>query len=210
MTSPPIQRTNPARRPTSSAFSLLVGHGGRVYMQGVPVIDPAHDSAPDKLEIHPPDSIAFAVDDTGRTLAARPGEPGWPSRHVRWRVAWFANSAHHRVNDLSTVAQPRTTTWYLPPPGPPLQAGLPGNVLQPNISVETTPIQIWDSKSDTWYDQRGVNSVDNAQVATDPRDNRRKIRARATMSTPGDKGGLLVRDYVITVRPGDVVLHSVV
>jgi hypothetical protein len=189
-----------------SEFSRLVEHGGRIYMQGVAVIDPAHDGSPDKLEIHPPDAVAFAMDETGQTLAARPGDPGWPARHVRWRVAWFANSAHHRVNELATVAQPRTTRWYLPPPGSPLQAGLPPNVLQPHIDVETTPIQLWDSKSDTWYDDRGVASIEDAEVEADPRDDHLKVRVGATMRAPGDKGGLLVREYAVTVRRDDVVL----
>jgi hypothetical protein len=171
-----------------SASSRLVR--SRISMQGLLVLDVGKD--PDvKVEIHPPDGIAFPLDESGRVLAAAEGDDGWPARVVRWRVAWFGNSGHHRVNDESPLKQERTTTWYLPLPTE--AARDPSSPLE----IETESIRLWDDKADKWYESRGVRSLEPARDAIDPRDRRRKLRVSATMAVPGDRGGLVVRDYVV-------------
>jgi hypothetical protein len=64
-----------------STYSRLVADGGRAYLQGPFVQDDAHDQEV-TIEIHPLESMAFAMDETLRTLAAKYGEPGWPARYV--------------------------------------------------------------------------------------------------------------------------------
>jgi len=185
-----------------SSSSRLFLHRGRVYMQGLLVLDIGH--SPAKLEIHPPDSMAIAIGDGSQTLAATETDTGWPERFVRWRVAWFANSAHHRINNEAPLKQQRTTTWFLSLPGDAKDTTFPPFLPQPHIEITTEPIQLWNSKDEEWYDRRGVAAIDDATLATDPRDNRRKLRVSATMDVPGNRGGLVVRDYVVRVRPAIV------
>lgn len=56
-----------------SAASRLVSQRD-VYMQGLLVLDVGHDDP--SVEIHPPDSIAFALDASGRELAVSEGAAG--------------------------------------------------------------------------------------------------------------------------------------
>lgn len=186
-----------------SQWSRLKSERGRIYMQGLFVKDMGH--TPPRVEIHPPDSIAFAMNEGRRTLAMKGEDPDWPDRLVRWRVAWFANSAHHRVSDEAYLQQERTTTWYLDLPGDAVR----DNPFQPglfvSIEIKTEPIMLWNSASaegfSEWYDMRGVCSIDSAEIAIDPRDNQRKLRVSATMCKPLKRGGLVVRDYVLRVKP---------
>ena len=191
----------PGKNVTISDNSLLFQHRGRVYMQGLFVRDVGH--SPGNLEIHPPDSIAYAIDEDGRTLSATNRDDGWPARTVRWRVAWFANSAHHRVSGETPLKQERTTTWFLPLPGrvgdSPFPPAPPTNLQ--SFEITTTPLQLWDHKTDTFYDSRGVRTIEEAQIAVDPRDNRRKLRVSATMAVAGNRGGIIVRDYLVRVKP---------
>ena len=179
-----------ANRDLSDA-SRLVRDRARIDMQGLLVLDTAH--SPNTLEIHPPDGFAFAMDLAGRTLSARPGDDGWPDRVVRWRVAWFANSGRHRVTGEAPLQQRRTTTWYLDVPGP--------APTLPNLEVTTEPVRLWDSKTRDWYDSRGVAGLETARFATDPRDGKRRLLVSATMQVPGNRGGLVVRDYLVRRRP---------
>jgi hypothetical protein len=172
-----------------STASRLARDRGRIAMQGLLVLDTAHDT----LEIHPPDSFAFAMDTDGRTLSARPGEAGWPDRTVRWRVAWFANSGRHRVSAETPLQQQRTTAWYLDPPTP--------APTLPHLDVSTEAVRLWDSKAGEWYDRRGVAELEAARFAADPRDGQRRLLVSATMQVPGNRGGLVVRDYLIRRRP---------
>ena len=174
-----------------SAWSLLAARDGRarVYMQGLLILDVGH--SPASVEIHPPDSIAIALDESGRPLAATEGTAGWPMRAVRWRVAWFANSGHHRINDESPLQQERTTTWYLPLPEEAAR-----DTSSP-IDIASEPLALWDSKADDWYVSRGVSSISQAREAIDPRDDRRKLWVSATMRVPRDRGGIVVRDYLV-------------
>ena len=178
-----------------SGSSRLASQRGRVYMQGLLVLDVGHPDP--SVEIHPPDSIAFALDASGRVLAVSEGAAGWPARTVKWRVAWFGNSTHHRVNDESPLQQERTTTWYLPLPG---EAALDTSA---PIEITTEPLSLWDSKNDDWYDSRGVSTIESARQAIDPRDGRRRLRLSATMQVPQNRGGIVVRDYVVQARGAD-------
>ena len=85
-----------------------------VRVQGPLVNDAEHRF---KVEIHPLDSVAYAVGTNGRPLASRSTDPSWPARALVWRVAAFTNSSFHRVNNAEYIQRDRTTTWYLPLPG---------------------------------------------------------------------------------------------
>jgi hypothetical protein len=180
-----------------SSLSTLVG--GRVYLQGPFVNDAAHGFLP---EIHPLDSIAFAMDGDRKTVAAAPGQPGWPRRHVIWRVAFFTNSDHHRINGESYLEKQRTTTWSLAFPG---DAFLPGG----SFEVTEDKIELLDVPRRARYVSRGVAAGPTFEVVTPPSPlpgpprpaSGHKLRVSATMVDPNNYGGIVVRDYDITVRP---------
>ena len=127
-----------------SSMSTLIG--GTVWLQGPFVNDANHGFQP---EIHPLDSIAFAIDSAGKTVTASPGEPDWPSGSITWRVAWFANSRIHRINNESYLRKPRTTGWLLPPPK---GVGLNG------VDVTEKKLELLDVPRHERYVSRGLAS----------------------------------------------------
>lgn len=181
-----------------SEFSRLVRDGGRVYLQGAFVNDEAHDT---RVEIHPLDSMAFAMDAGGRSLSARPGEAGWPTDAVRWRVAAFANSALHRINRESFVARPRRTTWYLAPPALPAPDPLHPVVNVMQLDVVEEPRRLWEGNLQKLYDSRGLDAFPPAQFAEDPRDGHWKLKVEIRMKKPGNHGGIVVRDFLVRRVP---------
>ena len=193
--------TNPA---TCENSALI---GGRVYLQGAFVVDdPGDHDGHDHLEIHPLDSIAYALDERNAVLTARGGRPGWPRTTVTWRVATMANAGFHRINDCGFMSHPRTTVWYL---------DLPSNAAGPGAGVRV-------SASDPGFHvfpsgqrrrRRGVDRVEVTPPAdgqrrpvssfpTDPRDGRRKLRVTVTMAVPDDWGGLSLTDYHVATDDG--------
>jgi hypothetical protein len=172
-----------------SAFSTLID--GNVWLQGPFVKDAAHGFS----EIHPLDSIAFAIDKAGKTVTARPGEPDWPRGSIRWRVAWFANSHFHRINNEPFLHKVRTTTWMLPLPlGNPIGG----------VDVAETKVELLDVPTGTRYVSRGVAQEPTWDlVSTRPGRPPSMLRVSAIMKEPDKFGGLAVRDYQITLQ--DVV-----
>ena len=97
--------------------------GGRVYLQGAFVMDdPTDTDEHAHLEIHPLDSVAYALDGDGTVLAQRGTDTSWPRSTVVWRVGVVTNAEFHRINGCSFLEQDRTTVWYLDLP---TLAGLP-------------------------------------------------------------------------------------
>jgi len=170
-----------------SKYSQLVADRACTYLQGAFVNDAFHKV---QLEIHPLDSIAFAIDRQGKTVPVRFGAKGWPTNHVRWRVAFFTNSTLHRVNKCSYLQKERTTTWFL---------GLPTDALQKKgakINVTPIPHKLWNGVTKKWYDSRGVKSIAHS-LQKDPKDGFLKLKVTATMNPPDKLGGMLIRDYLI-------------
>jgi hypothetical protein len=182
-----------------SAFSTLID--GNVWLQGPFVRDTAHDDddGGPYSEIHPLDSIAFAIDTHGKTVAALPDQADWPSGTIRWRVAWFANSHFHRINGEQYLRKPRTTTWMLP---------LPRGNQSLGVKVVETKIELLEVPSRTRYVSRGVPEEPKWElVSTTPpgpghHPPRFVLKVSATMTKPDDFGGLAVRDYQITIGGG--------
>jgi hypothetical protein len=170
-----------------SRYSQLVADRACSYLQGAFVNDAFHDI---ELEIHPLDSIAFAMDKQGKTIPVRFGATGWPADHLRWRVAFFTNSTLHRVNKCPALQKARTTTWFL---------GLPGDaVTKTGAKVNVIPIRhkLWNGVRKSWYESRGVKSIEHS-LQKDPKDGLMKLKVTATMNPPDKLGGIFVRDFLI-------------
>ena len=191
--------------------------GGRAYLQGAFVEDAEHRQcrptpgipcylAPPKFatvarfEIHPLDSIAFAMNESGKVLSAKRGDPGWPFDFVKWRVAVFADSKFHRINDEAYVKKIRTTTWYLDLP---YDSESSWGDLATTIRVIEQRRQLWNGGGKAWYGSRGVNSYVPWTLAVDPKDGRKKLKVVVKMDIPDEWGGIVVRDYGVRVE-----LHS--
>lgn len=174
-----------------SAMSTLIG--GMVWMQGPFVRDTGHSDF--RPEIHPLDSIAFAMDSTGKTVSALPGEAGWPKGSITWRVAWFANSRIHRINNEAYLRKPRTTTWLLPPPR---GIGLNG------VEVTERKIELLDVPRHDRYVSRGLSSGPSWELVNpnplNPSPIKATLKVTATMEKPTKYGGLLVRDYTVVLK----------
>ena len=178
-----------------------------VRVQGPLVNDAEHRF---KVEIHPLDSVAYAVGTNGRPLASTSTDPSWPARALVWRVAAFTNSSFHRVNNAEYVQRDRTTTWYLP---------LPGNAARAReATVSVRPVQLrnrgphesgWvDDYRRTTADQYATYGVRSHSwaVETDPRDGTTKLRVTVTMERPDDRwGGMFVTDYAVAVASAPAV-----
>jgi hypothetical protein len=170
-----------------SKYSQLVADQGYVYLQGAFVNDIHHKF---QLEIHPLDSIVFAMDRFGKTLSTVYGQNGWPNNFVRWRVAVFTNSTVHRINKCSYLKKERTTTWYL---------DLPSDYYKQSKTPRLKsliPHKLWNGVSKAYYNDRSVKSFTH-NLETDPRDGRKKLKVSVTMKPPDALGGIFVRDYFL-------------
>ncbi|MET0195717.1 MAG: hypothetical protein ABW364_00675 [Rhodococcus fascians] len=179
--------------------------GGRVYLQGAFVMDDPNDTDDHAhLEIHPLDSVAYAMDGDGAVLAQRGTDTSWPRSTVVWRVGVITNAGFHRINGCGFLERDRTTVWYLDLP---TLAGLPTI----SVRVDDSEPGFWHSPSNSRYTGRGIRDVDVqprpdgsdrdiSAFPIDPSDGRRKLRVEVTMARPDDWGGLFLRDYRMTAR----------
>ena len=183
--------------------SLLCATNAYVRLQGAFVNDLAHRF---RVEIHPLDSLAYALDAQGRPLSATPDDlTRWPPTIVTWRVAAFTNSSFHRINEADYIQKERTSTWYLPLPG---SARLPGfsttvSASFPNFTNEARGRPGMDDLRQTPDDQYrdyGVR-IQTFAIETDPLDGVRKLRVTVTMRPASDRwGGMFLGEY--TLRTG--------
>ncbi|MGH7773677.1 MAG: hypothetical protein ACREQA_15740 [Candidatus Binatia bacterium] len=181
-------------------YSRLRTDSGYVYLQGAFVNDAYHGP---KLEIHPLDSIAYALDAEEKIIPGKPyiaktipvkyGQEGWPNKSVRWRVAVFTNSNLHRINKCSYLQKERTTTWYLDLPSD-AYSNQSGRAKKVNV----VPIRhkLWNGVQRAWYESRGVKSIVRT-LKKDPRDGRMKLKIIVTMKAPDKLGGMWVCDFLI-------------
>jgi hypothetical protein len=183
---------NQGRVQDVSHYSRLIG--GRTYLQGAFVNDRDHGTLP---EIHPLDSIAFAMDSAGMPISAKGGQTGWPRKYVKWRVGVFSNSSFHRIADESYIKKDRTTTWYLDLPRDAIAGGptTPGN-----IRVTEERLRLWDGGNGYWYTGRLWRTLVPWTIAVDPKDGRKKLKVTTIMQPPNKFGGIVVRDYTIQVN----------
>jgi hypothetical protein len=181
--------------------SLL--NGGRVYLQGAFVNDKAHEKkingvtiSIERVEIHPLDGMAFAMDEDGSVYSAKYGEAGWAQSFVRWRVAFFANSTYHRINRESYLKKDRVTTFYL---------DLPNNYynnsskVKVDTKIEMERQKLWDGRTNREYLGKGLRSLAQHSIITDEKDGRKKLKVTATMKKPNAMGGIVVIDYIVRV-----------
>lgn len=179
--------------------------GARVYVQGPFVNDSDHHFQP---EIHPLDSVAYALDGAGNPLTVGATDPRWPRRTLTWRVAAFANSSYHRIAGTEYAKKNRTTTWWLPLPG--ADPGL-GAVVRPRATESKPGFENYavarrvgglDRTRPTGprYADYGVAGSSYA-IEVDPADGRAKLRVTVTMATPDFWGGMFLRDYTVTLAP---------
>jgi len=171
-----------------SKYSQLCDDHGYVYLQGAFVNDAHHGLEP---EIHPLDSIAFALDRFGKTIPISYDDSGWPTNHVRWRVSVFTNSTLHRVNKCSFLQKERKTTWYLK-----LPSDAYGKGAKRKVDVVHIRHKLWNGVRKAWYESRGVSSFVSG-LQKDPRDGLLKLEVSVTMKTPDQLGGMFVRDFLI-------------
>jgi hypothetical protein len=176
--------------------SQLTRQGALVYLQGCLVNDAAHGFTP---ELHPLDSIAYAMDAEDRLLRVRAGDSDWPARLVTWRVGVFTNSDIHRINVADYLNVERRTTWFLDLPS---DAGLGRVSVERNYPRffnhgrgaqdvgDTRPTR--DDRYD-YYDR----ITDRYSIETDPRDGVRRPRVEIRMERPDDWGGMFLAEYTI-------------
>jgi hypothetical protein len=183
--------------------SRLVKDGVMVYQQGAFVNDREHGF---KVEIHPLDSIAYALDATGKPLTFDAKDTRWPAESLTWRVAAFTNSTWHRIDGADYLKKDRKTTWYLP---------LPLNGYQRGYRVEVkvatpgfTNHALTENKSlsskrprPKSYSDYGVKSV-NYGLDTDLRDSSQRLRVSIVMATPDRWGGMFFMEFHLTAVRG--------
>jgi len=183
--------------------SLLCATNAYVLLQGAFVNDRAHHF---RVEIHPLDALAYALDAQGRPLSATPDDPTrWPPTVVTWRVAAFTNSSFHRINGADYIKKDRTSTWYLPLPS---SAHLPGfntpvSASFPDFTNEARGrpgMNDLRQTPDEQYRDYGVREHSSA-IETDPRDGVRKLRVTVTMQPASDFwGGMFLGEYTLRTR----------
>lgn len=176
-----------------SDFSSLVTNHAYVYLQGPFVNDAAHDFLP---EIHPLDAMAYAIDDKGLPLSITSQDAAWPKTTVTWRVCFFSNSSFHRINNESYVDKERRTLWYLDPPS---KANDDNEIGAFDVSIESTPVQIYLKKENSFVSAYGVKAGPQASILDTLGE--KKLKVSAVMKIPERLGGLVVVDYKLSVVP---------
>jgi hypothetical protein len=183
--------------------SGLCRHNARVSLQGAFVNDQAHGF---QVEIHPLDSLAYALDTHSIPLSAGPENPAtWPASTVTWRVAAFTNSTFHRIDDADYLKKDRTTTWYLPLPA---NATQPGNVVTvtatfpgfTNLARGRGGLDQLRPTDHDHYQAYGLAAESHA-IERDFRTGEQRLRVTVTMHRPDKWGGMFLGDYNVQVRP---------
>lgn len=188
----------------SANDSRLVKDGVMVYQQGAFVNDKEHRF---KVEIHPLDSIAYALDAAGTPLTYDATDTRWPTDQVTWRVAAFTNSTWHRIDGAAYVKKKRTTTWYLPLPQNAYNRGyrVDVGVSTPRFTNHAlTEHKSLSSRRSTGqvYTDYGVGSV-NYDVGPDPRDGgRQRLKVTIVMREPDRWGGMFFMGFRLSAVRG--------
>jgi hypothetical protein len=185
--------------------SRLTVNGAKVLLQGCFVNDVAHGLQP---ELHPLDSIAYALDEQDRPLRIGPDDPAWPESIVTWRVAAFTNSTVHRIGSADYVRQERRVTWFL---------DLPSRARPPRVTIETTypgfvnrgrgaeDVDDRRPTADEDYESDG-KIADSARLERDPRDGITRLRVDVRMAAPDRWGGMFLAEY--TVQPREWIVDG--
>jgi hypothetical protein len=186
------------------AVSDLVG--ARLHVQGAFVNDAEHGFKP---ELHPIDSIAYAVGADGRVLSVGLDSAAWPTSEVVWRVGAFTNSSFHRINAASYVQRNRSTVWFLPLPSGVTAAGDANVLVRPLDFVNQGRLHDGlDDIRQTGSDRYAFAGLlaHRASVGHDPRDGTRKLEVSLSMARPGDRwGGMFLSEYRISANSGPAV-----
>jgi hypothetical protein len=198
--------------------SRLTQSGARVSLQGPFVNDAAHGFRP---EIHPLDSIAYALTADGAPIAVSADDPRWPESRLTWRVAVFTNSTFHRIHNADYLEQDRTITWLLElpsadrrvssPPGPgrpPGQGQIDLNqtsvtVIEPGFTNRGAGAEDLDGRRPTAGSTYARYRVAAAEHALTPRNSagRRFLRVVVRMDEPDRWGGMFLAEYRIRTGP---------
>jgi hypothetical protein len=181
--------------------SELCIRNARVLLQGPLVNDAAHGLT---IEIHPLDSIAYAISADGVPLAVGPEVSAeWPESVVTWRVAAFTNSSFHRINKADFLKKNRRITWYLDLPR---AASRPGYATSVSSTFPTFMNQARGKAgldrlrptSGEQYKDYGLLRQSSA-IETEPRSGARKLRVSVEMREPKDEwGGMFLGEYRVT------------
>jgi hypothetical protein len=198
--------------------SRLCRRNARVSLQGAFVNDSEYGF---KVEIHPLDSLAYALDAQGIPLSIGPEDREWPAREVTWRVAAFTNSTFHRINKADYLKKERVTTWYLPLPReaagplPSESAGrLPGEDSGPFLGGVDVAVsfpgftneargrggmdELRPTEDDRYQDYR--LRAESHAIERDYRTGERRLRVTVSMRTPDRWGGMFLADYTLRAR----------
>lgn len=181
----------------------------RISMQGAFVNDAEYGF---KTELHPLDSIAYALSADGVPLTVAPDHADWPETELTWRVAVFTNSTFHRIDNADYLEQERETLWLLPLPRAAERLNQTEvTVVEPGFTNRALGDQGLDDARSTperAYARYGVLSAEHALT---PRDaaGRRFLRVAVRMAEPDRWGGMFLAEYRIRVRSGllEPILH---
>jgi hypothetical protein len=188
---------------SKTVSSALQGH--RVLLQGPFVNDGAHGF---KAEIHSLDSLAYALDENGTSIDARPGTAGWPQRSITWRIAAFTTSTFHRISGASYLKHDRRTRWFLALPSGFQRTGwtVAERLLGfTNQGLSHSGLDDRRPTAGTTYESYGVRGH-SARLLRDPRDGVMKLCVDITMAAPADRwGGMFLAEYSVRPRFGHVL-----
>jgi hypothetical protein len=191
--------------------SELCKRNARVWLQGAFVNDAGHWF---RVEIHPLDSLAYALDSSGTPVSGTPGDAAkWPDSEITWRVAAFTNSSFHRINKADFLRKERTVVWYLPLPD---HARLPGYRVSVTASFPAFRNEAWGRAgldklrptADDQYKDYGIRS-NSYRIEIDPQDGLRKLRVTIVLRSATDEwGAMFLGEYRVTAKPPVVARKS--
>lgn len=198
---------NPGKTIKFGNLSKLVSKKAFTYLQGAFVNDASHGI---RIEIHPLDGIAYALDEKGIPIPNAYDPNSWPKDTITWMVGGFTNSKAHRINNEAYLTKERTTTWILDLP---LQAGEnpdyntnDSTSSKYNFEYTINKTELHHSITRKSYTERGLRFISD-EIIRNPDTNRLQLRLNVRMAPADMYGGNVLYEIMIKVQKRGDGMH---
>ncbi len=198
---------NPGKAIKFGHLSKIVNNKAFTYLQGAFVNDASRGI---RIEIHPLDGIAYALDENGIPVKNAYDPNSWPKDSITWMIGGFTNSKAHRINNEAYLTKERTTTWLLDLP---LHAGenpyydsKDSLSSKFNFEYNILKTELHHAITRKSYTERGLRFITD-EIIRNPDTNRLQLRLNVRMAPADMYGGNVLYEIVVKVKKPDNDSH---
>ncbi len=198
---------NPGKEIKFGNLSTLVNKKAFTYLQGAFVNDAARGI---RIEIHPLDGLAYALDENGLPIKNAFDPNSWPKDSITWMIGGFTNSKAHRINNEAYLTKERTTTWLLDLPihagENPYYDSKDSLSTKFNFEYRINKVELLHGITRKSYTERGLRMITD-EIIRSPDTNRLQLRLNVRMAPPDMYGGNVLYEIVVIVKKPDNDSH---